>query len=196
MTFHDRAKETPATLRIERVGGEGAPAIDPATFEASLQRAVGFVRGTSKLFVEWMNAYSAHENKLPSDDQERCMRCGGDSQIHYLQSRWRVGPDEALWIKVPRIPKCATWNLQISNYWMESLDYRYHQIALNHHGARKRSDGSVRLVVAHEDPGVGNWLDTAGHARGTMCLRWVGADSQPDPTTRVVKRSDLRAAGA
>jgi hypothetical protein len=50
----------------------------------------------------------------------------------------------------------------------------------------------VRLVVAHEDPGVDNWLDTAGHARGTMCLRWVGADSHPDPSTRVMKRVELR----
>jgi hypothetical protein len=122
MTFHDRATEQPAKLRLERVGGEGAPALDPETLEDGLERVIGFVRRTSNLFVEWMNLYSAHENQLPSDDQERCMRAGGDAQIHYLQSRWRVLPDEALWIRVPRIPECATWNLQISNYWMESLD--------------------------------------------------------------------------
>jgi hypothetical protein len=69
---------------------------------------------------------------------------------------------------------------------MESLDYRYHQIALNHSHVTPRADGSVRLVVAHEDPGVPNWLETAGHRRGTMCLRWVGAREQPQPATRVV----------
>jgi hypothetical protein len=46
-------------------------------------------------------------------------------------------------------------------------------------------------VVAHRDPGVDNWLDTAGHARGTMCLRWIGADEHPEPTTRVAKLADL-----
>src|SRR5262249_38713817 len=69
MTFHDREKEIPAKLKIERIGGEGAPAIDPETFEDALQRSLSFVNRTAKLFVDWMNAYSAHENGLPSDDQ-------------------------------------------------------------------------------------------------------------------------------
>ena len=74
---------------------------------------------------------------------------------------------------------------------MESLDYRYHTIALNHAQVRARPDGSVRLVVSHRDPGLPNWIETAGHRRGTMCLRWVGAERHPEPTTRVVKLGDL-----
>jgi hypothetical protein len=49
----------------------------------------------------------------------------------------------------------------------------------------------VRLVVAGRHPGVENWLDTAGHRRGTMCLRWVGATQHPAPKTRVVKLVDV-----
>jgi hypothetical protein len=194
MTFHDREKEEPAKLKIERIGGEGAPVVDPETLEASLQRSVAFVQRTARLFVDWMNAYSAHENQLPSDDQERCMRCGGDSQIHYLQSRWRVGPDEALWIRVPRIPECATWNLQISNYWMESLDYRYLKIHLNKHTAHYEPDGSVRIVLSHRDPGgrYQNWLTTAGHLEGGMLFRWVEAKDHPPVETRLVKLSELQ----
>jgi hypothetical protein len=75
---------------------------------------------------------------------------------------------------------------------MESLDYRYHQIDVNHHGVRYDADGSVRLVVAREDPGTGNWLDTAGHRRGTMCLRWIRAAERLQPATRVVKLQNLR----
>jgi hypothetical protein len=45
----------------------------------------------------------------------------------------------------------------------------------------------VRLVVAHEDPGLPNWITTAGHTQGTMCFRWVRADAHPVPSTRVVK---------
>jgi hypothetical protein len=52
-------------------------------------------------------------------------------------------------------------------------------------------DGSFRLVVAHEDPGVANWMDTAGHEHGTMCVRWVRADAYPEPICRVVKVADL-----
>lgn len=64
---------------------------------------------------------------------------------------------------------------------MESLDYRYHNVTYNKHTARYFADGSVRLVVAAEDPHtiagapafVGNWVSTVGHACGTMCFRWV-----------------------
>ena len=62
---------------------------------------------------------------------------------------------------------------------------------MNHHGAKYRDDGSVRIVVAHQNPGVDNWLDTAGHQRGTMCWRWIRADVKPRPNTRVVKVADL-----
>jgi hypothetical protein len=195
MTFLDRAKEEAARLRIERVGAEGAPAVDPEGFEDALQRAVGFVRRTSNLFVDWMNLYAAHENALPSDDQERCQRAGGDARIHYLQSRWRVRPDEALWIRVPRIPDCATWNLQLSNYWMESLDYRYLKVHVNKHTAHTEPDGSVRIVVAHRDPGPRwqNWLTTAGHEEGGMLFRWVEAKEHPPVETRLLKLDELEA---
>jgi hypothetical protein len=74
---------------------------------------------------------------------------------------------------------------------MESLDYRYHPISINRHSAKLRSDGSVRVIVAHQDPGTGNWIDTAGHTEGTMCWRWVRAADHPQPMTRVIKLKDL-----
>jgi hypothetical protein len=52
-------------------------------------------------------------------------------------------------------------------------------------------DGSVKIVVAHKDPGCPNWLTTAGHPCGTMLFRWVKADSHPQPKTRVVKTEAL-----
>ncbi len=91
---------------------------------------------------------------------------------------------------------CEYWNFQLNNHWMESLDYRYHRIDLNHHGAALQADGSVRLIVAHRDPGLPNWLDTAFHQRGTMCLRWVRAESHPQPKARVVPLADLLAEAA
>jgi hypothetical protein len=74
---------------------------------------------------------------------------------------------------------------------MESLDYRFHKIHVNKHTARYRPGGSVRIVVAHQDPGCENWVDTAGHAQGTMCFRWIRAEEHPQPQCRVVKVSEL-----
>jgi hypothetical protein len=54
---------------------------------------------------------------------------------------------------------------------MESLDYRHHRIHLNPHTAQLERDGSLRIVVAHRDPGprYPNWLETTGHTRAACC---------------------------
>jgi hypothetical protein len=75
---------------------------------------------------------------------------------------------------------------------MESLDYRYSQIHLNKHSAHYEPDGSVRIVIASEDPGIENWLTTAGHRCGVITLRWVSSVENPQPVTRLVKRRELR----
>jgi hypothetical protein len=77
---------------------------------------------------------------------------------------------------------------------MESLDYRYHRIHLNSAMAELEPDGSVRVIVAHEDPGHPNWIRTCGHDRGTMCWRWVRAIAHPVPDTRVEKLAAVREA--
>jgi len=192
-TFDDRRNEEPARLAIECLD-PGSPApFDPALLEARLQGAAAFVRGTANLFVDWMADFAAHENQLPPNDQLRCLRAGGDSNIFYHNSRWRLAPDEALLVLPQAIPRCDAWNFQLSNFWMESLDYRVHRIHVNQHQALPEADGKVRIVVAHRDPGprFPNWLTTAGHTHGGMLFRWIGADSHPAIDTRVVRFEEL-----
>ena len=92
-------------------------------------------------------------------------------------------------------PVCRYWGFVLCNYWTESLEYRYRPVATNKHRARTRADGSVRIAIAREDPKQGGvtWLDTEGHAEGTMTLRWLLAEETPVPTPRVVKLSALAA---
>jgi hypothetical protein len=49
----------------------------------------------------------------------------------------------------------------------------------------------VRIVISARDPGVPNWLTTAGHRQGTLCFRWIGAEEIVHPKTRVAKIADL-----
>jgi hypothetical protein len=58
---------------------------------------------------------------------------------------------------------------------MESLDYVHHQVWTNSHKAKREKDGRTIFVIAPRDPGYGNWLDTAGHDRGTVVLRILEA---------------------
>ena len=122
--------------------------------------------------------------------QEVSDQAGGVPDIAYYHSYWKLAPDEALVIEATP-PECEHWNFQLNNYWMESLDYRYYPIHVNKHTANYRTDGSVQVVVAAENKGFDNWIDTVGHEEGTMCGRWVRANEHPEPQTRVVKLSEL-----
>jgi hypothetical protein len=190
-TFGDRATERLATLRIERVDGPHRPApLTPAQVDAGLKNASTLVAGASLLFAKWARDFQAHSNQLPRFDQEVSNRAGGDPNIAYYHSHWRLAPDEALVIEATP-PRCDHWNFQLNNYWMESLEYRYFRVHVNSHTAVPEPDGSVRIVVAHSDPGLPNWIQTQGHEQGTMCFRWVRAESHPVPRTRVVKLAEL-----
>jgi len=193
-TYLDRRRETPADLRIEAVGETGAPApLSLDKIKAQLTAASGFSNYCARLFTDWTEGYLAHPNQLPPADQEACLRAGGDPNIHFYRSFWRLGPEEALVVRIPRIPECDTWNLQVDNYWQESMDYRHHRSHLNKGTARYDADGGMTAVIAHRDTGHPNWLDTAGHAFGHFAMRWIRAAEHVDPSTAVMPFEAVRA---
>jgi hypothetical protein len=191
-TFLDRDAEEVAKLRIERVGGNEPAPLTAKRLERALKSTAAFVGGYARMFAGWAEEMRKRPNELPEFDPAAAAASGGDPNIRYYNGYWELAEDEALVIEVVP-PDCDYWNIQLSNWWMESLDYRYFKIHLNKHTASLRKDGSVRIVVAHEDPGVENWLETTGHRLGTITLRWVGATEHPAPTTRVVTLGDIRA---
>ena len=189
-TFLDRAGETPAWLTIERIGAPPAPEpLSGAALSEGLARASAFVQGTARLVTDWSQMVAQQPNQLAAEPYAAAsMRVGGDPKICYYHGFWRLAPDEALVID-SEVPDCPYWNFQLANYWLESLDTVYRPVSVNQYGARYNDDGSVTLVIAAEDRGIGNFIDTDGHLSGGMPLRWVGAKSHPMPRCRVVKLS-------
>jgi len=190
-TFLDKASEEPAQMSIERIDGVHAPRpVSAVSIDRGLSAAGGFVAGCAKLFSAWADAMTRHSNELPRFDATVASKAGGDPNIIYYHSYWNITEDQALLIEV-KPPPCDYWNFQLGNHWMESLDYRYFPICINKHSAELSADGSLRVVVAHHDPGCANWLSTCGHERGTMCWRWIRAQDPPDPRTRLVTLDEL-----
>ncbi|MBW2273713.1 MAG: DUF1214 domain-containing protein [Deltaproteobacteria bacterium] len=192
-TFQDRKGEEPAEILIERIGSdEDRPKpLTPEQLARGLAGAAVFVRGTSQLFEDWAESFVPTTNEMAAADQAYCQAIGGDPNIFYFHSAWQLADDEVLVLEAKEIPECQTWNFQLDNWWMESLDYRHHTIHVNKHTAHYESDGSVRVIVSHTDPGLPNWIETAGHNDGTMCWRWIGASEHPPVSARVMKRSEL-----
>lgn len=236
-TFGDRSKETPANLAIRRrrdgdAGGAGdvvvvvgGAADVPARLTAErlddgLQSAAVLVAGASMMFAKWAHGFQAHTNQLPLFSQAVSNKAGGDPNIRYFHSYWRLGPGEALRITLTP-PPCRGWNFQLNNHWMESLDYRYHQVHTNSSLARpdEADAAAFTIIVAHADPNPpptaglragpgrrrsskagkadfkGNWIDTVGHSQGTMCFRWLAPEVPdellPHPRAAVVSFADL-----
>jgi hypothetical protein len=185
-------QERLAEMTIQRIGGDPRPApLTAAMLDEGLRSSAMLVNGAGMLFASWSRMFLAHENRLPRFDQEVSNRVGGLADVAYYHSYWRLAPDEALVIDGIPHP-CDHWNFQLGNHWMESLDYRYFRIHLNSAIAVARPDGTFRIVVAHRDPGVPNWLETAGHAFGTMCFRWVRPEGDPpEPRCRVVSVAEV-----
>jgi hypothetical protein len=193
-TFLDRHKEVPAEIRVENMDGRVAPdPITPTQVDEGLKTASFFVAGAGMLFARWAKGFRSHTNRLPQFDPATSNAAGGDDEIIYYHSHWKLEEDEVLIIEV-KPPHCDSWNFQLNNYWMESLDYRYHNICINKAGAEYQKDGSVRVIVAHSDPGLPNWLETAGHHEGTMCWRWyrIPKGEKPVmPECKVLKMSEI-----
>lgn len=187
----DRRREMPATVTIERIDGPRTPRLlTPQSVDRALRSAAAFVSRVVDRYADWAQWFQARPNRIHDLKDTPFVEEGGDPQTCYMHGYWCVEADEALVLETP-VPPCEMWNFQLNNYWMESLDYRYYPVCVNKQGARYNSDGSLTLVVSASDPGLGNFLDTAGHRCGMMTLRWTGAHSHPVPECRVVKLAAL-----
>jgi hypothetical protein len=192
-TFLDREHERPAELQIERIGGDNRPKpLDPEALRWGLRKTAMLVGGAPMLFGSWAQGFAKQPNALPRFDDQVSRMAGGDPSIAYYHGYWSLAPDQALVIDIDP-PQCQTWNFQLNNWWMESLDYRFHPVVINKHSAKPRADGSVRIVVCDANPGVDNWISTTGLREGTMLLRWVRAQTHPEPRTQVVPVASLPA---
>jgi len=110
----------------------------------------------------------------------------------YAMGSFELEDDQALVVK-GRSPACAFWNLCLWNPLLHTYDYRYERVTINGGQTTYEPDGSWTIVVSARDPGVSNWVSTAGHRRGLVWLRWFLPEETPQPlTTRVVALSDFR----
>eukprot|EP00900_Chrysochromulina_parva_P019870 jgi/Chrpa1/27885/Chrysochromulina_OHIO_Genome00008626-RA len=195
----------PASLRIARrtsAGGVAVPRpLTSARLDEGLQSAAVLAAGASSMFSKWARDFQSHTNTLPLFDQQRSNQAGGDPNIRYYHSYWRLAPGEVLRIRA-RPPPCRAWNFQLNNHWMESLDYRYHRVHTNSTLARPDEDdpGAVTVLVSHSDPNAdgvfrGNHIETVGHTCGTMCFRWIAPrvpdELLPHPVAEVLSFDEL-----
>ena len=192
MVSSDWGREQSPTVTIERLdqpAGRGRrPAADLEGRLRALPSAIDFI---ALMFVDHVEKLRAEGfvNKLKSFD---ITSGGGLVGQFYYEGAYDLTDDEALVIE-SEVPKgCRYRSLILTNDIYETTDWYNNQASLNDAQAMPDKDGRLRIVVANKDPGVPNWLDTAGYPRGLIQGRWVGCETQPIPKVTRVKLADLR----
>ena len=99
--------------------------------------------------------------------------------------------DEALITEVKIPESYKYWSIILTNELYETTDWYSNQSSLNDMQGIVDRDGIFRTVISARDPGVHNWLDTAGYESGAIQGRWFGANETPNPNIRKVKLVDV-----
>jgi hypothetical protein len=190
--------ETPTTLTIERIGMDAPP--PPPSAERMIEAfgwAGEFLTGAMRDWPEHSWATSGgvvdpeQRNAFPADKRadDAADAKRGRMAAHMV---WRLAPDEALIVEMD--DHDGFWIFGMGNVFVGSLDYLYRPVSYTPARTWVGADNVVRLVIAHDDPGVHNWLDTQGFTDGNLTYRNLMSQNPATFRTRLVKRADLSGA--
>jgi hypothetical protein len=185
---HDRA----ATLTIERIDKRGLPPEPPAPVAVSdaLARAATWIEQSIDY---WCTYVEKRRESLPRNSVSPPVTPrGGAPSIAYGAGWWELDPGDALLITTD-VPDADYWGWTAHHrYRLDSGDFANRQTSLNMVQTAVDDDKHIRLVVAHDDPGVPNWIDTERQPEGMLVYRSIGTRSRPTVDARVVPLTDLR----
>jgi len=187
----DWETEEPARFEIHRIGGEGVPPepTSPARMAELLDEAGLWTLQTARFWQEWIE--QLRRDHVKGELQPPRPFVGGARDIVYGNDWWSLDPDEAMIIEC-EVPDARYWQTQLCDVWFRTMDWATHQTGLNHMQTRVDADGRFRVVIAHRDPGVQNWLDTCGHPEGMIQYRFIWTKNRPQPSVKVVPFESLR----
>jgi hypothetical protein len=192
MVRSDWSREQDPTLSIERID---KPVTRSRLTAADLEQRLRQLPNTT-LFMPWMFVdhverlrREGYVNKLKAFD---ISQMGGLQGQSYFEGAYDLRDDEALLIEAKVPAKCLYRSLILTNELYETTDWYNNQSSLNDSQAQADDDGVLRIVVSAKDPGVINWLDTAGYGRGAVQGRWMGCEDVPVPSVEKVPLEAVR----
>lgn len=179
----------PAALKLERISPLAdnhydADEFDEGAMALRINAASDFLRYLIrdfdlKLFTTYIGVCGGLNNMafLPGTITSQV----GSSFSNYAMAGFDLAKDEAPISTLDPLPDGVYWSFQLGDIWSRSLNYMYRQTSLNMAQVVMDRDGACRVVVAHRDPGIANWLDTNGRHQGTVVFRNYKATGQPVP---------------
>ena len=165
------------------------PRLTPDEITDRIRQMAAMPAAATRLFYAMQNQVKANVGVNVFEPS----RYGGAlSRQIYIPAVYEFAPDEALIVATDLPRQRRYWNFQINDPYFNAVEYVYRLSSTNGHFAHVASDGRFYGVLSLTDPGVPNWLDTAGFTEGTIYGRWYDCDSHPLPTLKRVKLAELR----
>ena len=187
----ETASQRDGVWSLERLDRGNRVAAAAADVNARMLAVTGFVGKLNEFLLRLVKKLrdGGHTNSFVGD---RFQGHGGIAAQMYYQGLFEFGPDEALILESELPDSVHYWSVQLVDPFYSAIDFIFHSAAFNGRQARVDTDGKVRFVIATRDPGVPNWLDSAGWRQGGMFWRWHTASSFPVPVVRRVPFAGLR----
>jgi hypothetical protein len=169
-------------MRIQVIDGDGNPVTTPPprpsddSVAAGIRRVAGLVReltvGRPPMASDQTRTWiSRVPNVFPPPDRPGDLGLAAFDAA-YAMAPFLIGPDETLVIRA-RWPRCRYAGVCLWNRHLQTFDYATRPISLNRAQTVADADGRFTAVIAHTDPGVGNWLDTEGRPFGIVYWRFM-----------------------
>lgn len=198
--FYDWSAEERSSLSIEATAetraaaaqGPGAPVPDEGETIRRLGAALRMIRFCHETFSGQLTANvveAVGTNRFLLLDTSRDEDAANPS-AGYVPVVFDLAPGECLVLDF-EVPRASYWGLQAGDVWWQAAEYVDHASSLNGFEAEADPDGRVRVVLGPDEPGVANWLDTAGLTRGVALLRWYHATHHPVPEATRVPVAEL-----
>jgi hypothetical protein len=188
--YSDWTSERRGTIRIYRPDQDGLappPAAEIAT-EAKRYAVAG------KMLLSRLRTFLAFPEWFYLNEPANTMTTpratpGGLATQFSSAGHFDLAPDQAMIITVPAAGQQTApyQGIQLGSMWYISLDYVNHQTSLTAAQAAVDPDDRMRFVISERNPGVANWLETTGHDRGYVQIRWqrLTRDLQPEDGPQV-----------
>jgi Protein of unknown function (DUF1214) len=197
IVYHDRTREVAPVMRIERLDHPPPQVLSADHLSTQLAKSGQLVLAYLELVRSW---WQDNLSKRPNSirfSRALYLSNGGVPDRHHGFGTWRKAHAEALVLRFTP-PECDYWIFQLCNLWQENLDnYEDGQGHITKYRCTLEPDGSVWVVIADADPGIGgNWVDPGGHVHGGMSLRLILIQAPPPKVTAyLLPLAVLRAQG-
>jgi hypothetical protein len=187
----DSWAERPARMRIERVGMDAPkPPPTPASMIAAMDWAGGFVTGLMDDWPEFPFRYGGVDGESPNRfPQAPATDSDAKRGRAATNMHWVLSDDEALIIEFDAHD--GLWMFTNMGVFFNSMDYLYRPVNYTPSRTAVDSDGKIRLILSHNDPGYHNWVDTQGFERGNLTYRNLLGNQATAFHTQLVKHSEL-----